>query len=115
MLFKKHFIIGLIFALGFSSPASSDEEKTITILVSGMSISTSDSVGNVEVRAKSLGPGACGVTYSTHAGSVSFLAPPLMWGDWHTLYSHLGHSQAQISESVTCDTGVVAEISYWAE
>ena len=75
-----------------------------------MTISTSDSVANVEVRAKSVGPGFCAVEYSTFGGRVGFDAPPLTYSGWTVLVSHVGKAEFIISERVICDTGVLGEV-----
>lgn len=89
---------------------------TTSNLISGMSIETSDSIANVKVRAKSLGPGACSVTVSKISGggqSVTWSAPPGFMSDWQVLYSHIGKSYATINTRVNCDTGALFEIQYY--
>ena len=89
------------------------DTQVVESLVDGMTITTSDSVANVEVRGKSLGPGLCAVEYSTSGGSVSFDAPPLAFSDWNVLASHIGSVTYTISERAICDTGVVSEVRYY--
>ena len=87
--------------------------QTTQPLTSGMSITTSDSVANVEVRAESLGPGFCAVSISSNSGSTSFLAPPLTWSPWTTLFAHVGIVSATLTTSVGCDTGALFEVRYF--
>lgn len=90
------------------------EEKTVVPFVEGMTIKTGNSVANVDVRAKSFGPGACGVTFSTEGGnSIHFLAPPLAYSPWTVLAPHTGAASFTITHSVECDTGVLGEIRYF--
>lgn len=90
------------------------DSKVPTSLVSGMKITTANVVATVEVRAKSLGPGACGVNFSTDSGnSTSILAPPFTWSGWQTLASHIGTVTYKVEYEITCDTGAVAEVRYY--
>jgi hypothetical protein len=82
-------------------------------LISGMSISTGDVIGNVHVRAKSMGPGFCAVTINGGSGFTQFLAPPGFWSPWTQLFSHIGRSQAIINTTIGCDTGAIFEIRYY--
>lgn len=91
---------------------SSITPKTVVPFVNGMSISTSNSISTVEVRAKSFGPGFCGVRFNTMGGTTQFLAPPLLWGEWMQLTVHMGEVNYTITNEVLCDTGVVAEVRY---
>lgn len=86
---------------------------TRTSLYNGMLIKTSDSVGNVRVRAKSQGPGMCGTNITSGLGSSSILASPFSWSAWSTLFSHAGSVSTTVSTSVICDTGALFEIEYW--
>lgn len=95
-------------------PVPAPPVLTTSPLVSGMSIRTADVVGNVKVRAKSLGPGFCAVSISaTGGGRSNFMAPPLTWSPWATLYSHLGASSALLSAQADCDTGALFEVQYF--
>jgi hypothetical protein len=89
------------------------DNQVVAPIVDGMRITTSDSVANVEVRAKSIGPGFCAVEYSTFGGKVGFDAPPLTFSGWTVLVSHLGKADFTISERVICDTGVLGEVRYF--
>ena len=93
--------------------SASANEQVVEILVDGHTITTSDSVATVEVRAQSFGPGFCGVTFSTLGGVASFLAPPLTWSEWTQLAAHIGKVSYIISVQPVCDTGVMAEIRYY--
>ncbi|MBY3044844.1 hypothetical protein [Rhizobium leguminosarum] len=82
-------------------------------LISGGFITTGNSIGNVEVRAQSLGPGFCACTISSANGLASVLAPPLTWSPWTTLFSHFGSVSTSLTVSAICDTGVLAEVKYY--
>jgi len=90
-------------------------DKVTVPLFDGMTIKTADAVANVEVRAKSLGPGFCAVTFSADPSGqrVGMNAPPLLWSNWVTLTSHIGAVAITISQQVECDVGVVAEVRYF--
>jgi hypothetical protein len=82
-------------------------------VVSGMVLSLGDSAQQIKVRAKSLGPGACGVSFSIGGKSDSFLAPPLTWSPWTAVGpAFLGKSTQKLELSISCDTGAIAEVRY---
>lgn len=88
--------------------------QIVVPFIDGMTITTADVVGNIEVRAMSHGPGFCNVTFSAGAGqSANFLAPPITYSPWTTLTSNFGANNFTLSSDVQCDTGVVAEVRYW--
>ena len=87
--------------------------QTTQPLTSGMTITTSDSVANVEIRAKSLGPGFCAVGISSPYGQANFLSPPLSWSPWTNLFAHVGAITATLNTSVGCDTGALFEVRYF--
>ena len=87
--------------------------QTTQPLTNGMTITTSNSVANVEVRAKSFGPGFCAVGISSPYGQSNFLAPPLTWSPWTHLFSHMGAITATLGTSVGCSTGAVFEVRYF--
>lgn len=89
-----------------------DVQRTFP-LVNGMSITTSNSVANVEVRAQSQGPGFCGVSINGGIGTANFLAPPYTWSPWTTLFSHIGSVSTTVNTNVECDTGALFEIRYY--
>jgi hypothetical protein len=91
-----------------------DHQIKVT-LINGMVIETSDSIGNVEVRAKSVGPGFCGSRFSGPTGNIEILAPPFTWSNWITLYSHIGKAKNTINYEAVCDTGIEAEIRYFTD
>jgi hypothetical protein len=92
---------------------SSGAQQTIVPLVPGMTVTTADVVGNVEVRARSHGPGFCAVGATGGDGSASILAPPLAWSTWTVLFSHLNQTTATIDSTIECGTGTDLEIRYW--
>lgn len=92
------------------------DSKYQTSLVSGMTVTTANSVATVEVRAKSFGPGFCGVNFSTdHGDKVTISAPPLAYSDWRSLASHIGSVTYRVEYEATCDTGALAEIRYFKD
>jgi hypothetical protein len=109
--------IGWLATLAFFAIAplqASADDKTVVPFLNGMTIKTGNSVANIEVRAKSLGPGACGVTFSADNGaSTQFLAPPLTYSPWTVLASHTGSASFTITHSVACSTGVIGEVRYY--
>lgn len=87
--------------------------EVITSLFNGMSITTCNCVANVQVRAKSLGPGFCDTRINNNYGnSVQIAAPPYTWSNWETLNSHLGEVTYIINVSAKCDTGALFEVKY---
>lgn len=90
----------------------SSSSATIVPLVSGMTITTADVVGNVEVRAKSLGPGFCGVKISGGGRNIGIAAPPAAWSSWFNLVSHMNKSIFKVEGEIICDTGALMEVRY---
>ena len=86
---------------------------TETGLINGMYIQTANVVANVNVRAKSQGPGFCAVTINSNSSAINFLAPPFSWSPWTTLFSHIGSAGSTITTSIGCDTGALFEIQYY--
>lgn len=103
-------IIAFIFMTGQSEAA---DKQVIEGIVDGQSITTSNSVANVEVRAQSLGPGACAVEFSTGNNSIGFLAVPFSYSPWTKLASHIGSATFKIGIDAKCDTGVLAQVRYF--
>lgn len=87
--------------------------QTIIPLVDGMTINTADVAANVEVRARSYGPGFCAVKASAGGQEIGIAAPPGIWSDWFTLTSHLGKATFVINSEVVCDTGAQFEVRYY--
>jgi hypothetical protein len=82
--------------------------------VQAMIVQTADVAANIWVWAKSLGPEACGVTFSTDLGkSIQFLAPPLVFSPWTILQPFTGALKTRITDSVACDTGFLGEVRYY--
>ena len=88
-------------------------ERVEALLASPQTIVTDNVVANVHVRAQSLGPGFCEVSFDSNFGSTGFLAPPLSWSDWNVLFSHTGSVSAGISSEAKCDTGALFEVKYF--
>lgn len=106
--------IGLTLGLASAAVAQPGGMQVTVPFVDGMSITTSNSVANIEVRVKGMGPGTCAVTFAaTGGGTASFNALPLVWSPWMTLQAHIGSTTQKLSNDVKCDTGVVAEVRYY--
>jgi len=98
---------------GLGDTTASDATQITAPIVDGMDLTTADVVGNVDVRAKSAGPGFCSVGVSSPLGSAQILAPPGVWSEWTNLFSHLSKVTTQLGTSVDCDTGAQFEVRYW--
>lgn len=103
-----------VFILASSSSASAAEQRTVG-LVDGMVIKTSNSWGNVEVRAQSFGPGFCSTEVTVGDKTVIIAAPPLTYSSWIIANSYGGSVTFSISKSDNCDTGTMAQVRYWAD
>lgn len=92
---------------------TSGQRRTLPV-VNGMLLKLGNYAQNLEVRAKSLGPGFCGVRFSsTYFSPFEFLAPPLVWGGWLEIpFGFLGSGSVVLNYSVLCDTGAVAEVRF---
>jgi len=97
-------------------PQLTTAAREVTVsLYDGMTITTCNCVANIQVRAKSLGPGFCDTRISNNFGnSVQISAPPFSWSNWETLNSHLGEVMYTINVSANCDTGALFEVKYFA-
>lgn len=91
------------------------EKKQIIPLVDGVSIKTSDSIANVDVRGKSIGLGFCSVMVTGEGNTIAYAAPPQAWGPWIVLFSHVGAVNALINVDVECDTGALMEARYFPQ
>jgi hypothetical protein len=100
--------------LSVSAALAADGGTQVVVpFIDGMTITTSNSVANVEVRAQSVGPGACAVEFSAGDKTVGLLAPPLTYTPWTVLASHIGSAKFTIGDNVKCDTDVLAQIRYY--
>jgi hypothetical protein len=105
----------LLDALVDSLSAAAGAREITVSLHNGMSISTCNCVANIQVRAKSFGPGFCDTRISNNFGhSVQISAPPFTWSNWEVLNSHIGEMTFTINVSAKCDTGALFEIKYFA-
>ena len=52
------------------------DQQVVVAFANGMTMKTSNSVANVDVRAQSFGPGACAVEFSGGGSKIGILAPP---------------------------------------
>lgn len=83
-------------------------------VTNGMTIELGNYVQQVKVRAKSFGPGACGVEFFISGETSGFLAPTLFWSPWTKIEpAFLGESKQEVGFSEICDTGAIAEIRYF--
>jgi hypothetical protein len=104
----------LIFASMSVSTLAWAEEKTVTGLVDGMVITTSDSVANVEARAQSQGPGLCATKVSAEPGNtVAIAATPGVYSNWVTIASHVGSVSFTLHTTIDCDTGALFQVRYY--
>lgn len=83
--------------------------------IDGMTIHTANVIANVEIQAKSFGPGACAVEFITNGARIQILAPPAGYSNWQVLTASVGKNAFTISQDVKCDTGVLARVKYWKE
>jgi hypothetical protein len=83
-------------------------------VVNGMTLRLGNSVQKVEVRAKSFGPGGCGVKFALSGdGGGEFIAPPLSWSSWTKIrIGYFGRSKTTLGFEAACDTGALAEVRY---
>lgn len=102
-------------ALATLSAAAYAATQVETGLVQGMTISTSDSWANVEVRAMSFGPGFCATHITVGDRTVSYAAPPGIYGPWVIVASHGGRVSFEVSKADQCDTGTQAQVRYWRD
>ena len=87
--------------------------EIVNPVVDGMTITLGDYVQQVEVRAKSFGPGMCQVEFSIDGESYGFLAPPLTWSPWTKAGpAFIRKRTVKIGFSQGCDTGAIGEIKY---
>ena len=92
---------------------AADSQQVVVGLIDGMVIQTGNSWGNVEVRAKSFGPGFCATHVTVGDKTVSIAAPPLAYSNWVVVNSYGGSVSFAISKEDICDTGTIAEVRYW--
>lgn len=93
-------------------PLTVNAEKRTVPFIDGMTIQTEDVAATIEIRAKSFGPGRCGVRFYTGTHSVDILAPLTDWSEWRELTSHFGSVSFTISSVVMCDTGILGQVRY---
>jgi hypothetical protein len=108
--------VSVFAALVMTTGARAQPVQTVAPLIDGMSVSTCNCVGNLEVRAQSAGPGLCAVSITTLDGraKAEFDAPPLVWSDWTVLWSYTGAVGFTISFDTLCDTGAMGQVRYYA-
>lgn len=80
-----------------------------------MAVPLGDFAQNIEVRAKSLGPGFCAVRFEAgEASPFEFHAPPLVWGKWLEIpYGFIGAGTITLSFTILCDTGALGEVRFY--
>lgn len=104
-------ILALATPVGTAFAAAS--AQIVAGLVDGMTIDTGNVWGNVEVRAKSMGPGFCATNISVGDKTVAVAAPPFVYSDWQVANSHGGEVSFKLGKEDKCDTGTLAEVRYW--
>jgi hypothetical protein len=102
----------LVASVATTAPGEQGGTKKIVPLIDGMTITTSNTVDTVEVRAKSQGPGGCAVEFLAGRDHVGFVAPPFSYSPWTILFSHIGRLTKTLTEDVKCDTGVLSQVRY---
>lgn len=104
------FTIAIVAALLIQEASAAEVINPVT---DGMTLHLGNHVQRVSVRAKSIGPGACSVTFAIGGKSNGFLAPPLTWSPWTNIGpGFIGRSSQKLGYSVGCDTGAKAEVKY---
>jgi len=101
--------------LAVNAQSAGSNTRVEVPFIDGMTITTSNSVANVEVRAQSFGPGFCSVIFNASPGGSDkqIAAPPGTYSGWIVLVSHIGSATFKISNRVECDTGVLAQVRYY--
>jgi hypothetical protein len=106
-------LLSIVNCLAPGGAYASDSAKTVVPLIDGMVITTANVVANVEVHGKSMGPGLCSINVRSGAASIVYSAPPLVWGTWVTLFSHVGTVTSHVNFDINCDTGAILELQYY--
>src|SRR5712691_8936809 len=80
----------------------------------GMILHLGNCAQRVQDRAKSFGPGVCGVKFTLEGKEAgNFLAPPLQWSPWTPIgTAYLGTSTTSLGFDAICDTSALAEVKY---
>lgn len=105
------FVVAFLF-LSMRSSASASE--VIVPVIDGMTIQLGNTLQQLKVRAKSFGPGFCGVKFIFYgSGTYHLLAPPLKWSKWTKLGAAFAGVAIKIGFVEVCDTGAIAEIRYY--
>ena len=88
-------------------------EQVVYPVIDGMTLNLGNYVQRIEVRAKSLGPGFCGVRFTFAGDSSGFLAPPFRWSSWTPVGpAYLGPTRGSLGYTVVCDTGAIAQVRF---
>ncbi|MFH4675337.1 hypothetical protein [Vibrio alginolyticus] len=104
-------ICPLVFVSLVSIPKPSIAAKKTTLpFVEGMIVDMGGVLSGIELRAKSLGPGMCVITFSIDKDRLLISAPPLKWSKWETITT--GQNSYRITSEKGCDTGFIAEVRY---
>jgi hypothetical protein len=103
----------LLVSLGLFAAAAKAGEVTLPI-VDGMTLSTKAGLlQQVEVRAKSMGPGLCEVRVQFAGGTeVAVAAPPLVWSSWQKLSPAVAGGSYALAFTAKCDTGAIGEVRF---
>jgi hypothetical protein len=107
--------IALITAFTSTVAIANGGQQVVVGLWQGMTIKTSNSWANVEVRAMSFGPGFCATHITVGDKTVAIAAPPATYSGWVTANSHGGSVNFSISKDDKCDTGTQAQVRYWRD
>lgn len=107
---KSHMLLALLFAAQATSALA---EEVVEPFIDGAILELGADIQQVEVRAKSLGPGFCAAEFNVNQDTVRITAPPLTWSDWSKAERiYLSPSTVKLGVRVICDTGVLAEVKY---
>lgn len=110
---RAYLIVGALTSFMPIAAADAAEQQRVVGLVDGMVVTTSDSWANVEVRAKSFGPGFCSTEVTVGDKTIIIAAPPIVYSAWTIVNSHGGSVDFTVSKKDNCDTGTLAEVRYF--
>lgn len=94
--------------------ASNSPKKVVVPLIDGMVLKLGNVVQQIEVRAKSMGPGKCAVEISAEDETIGILAPLTKMSDWKKVGpAFLGEGSAKMGFRIICDTGAIGQVRYF--
>jgi hypothetical protein len=78
----------------------------------GMTITTTNKVGNIQVRVKSSGNDYCKVNFHSSSGTYSTLARPAQMSEWENMITYTSAGTMSLSSDSNCKAGFTAEVRY---